>query len=258
MEGRRVSERTTEKFRSELDGLGAVLESRGVQIRRTAQVTPLPDEPLGLIQMFPRDIMVVIGDVVVLCRPKCRARVKELRGLMPLIDELRRSGVKILELPQTPGLFLEGGDVLVDLPNVYVGVGGHATTEPAIRWLAGQLQPSVQVIPVRMSDPNEVHLDCCLSLIGSRLGIIHRPSVVAPLPAALQRHEWIEVDAKTKKQVGVNVLMVDPRTVIIQPRHAELGNALRARGMHTIELPFQMHAASAGSFRCATMPLRHA
>jgi N-dimethylarginine dimethylaminohydrolase len=101
-----------------------------------------------------------------------------------------------------------------------------------------------------------LHLDCCLTLIGPRLGIIHRDSLVQPLPPPLNTYEFIEVDARTRHELGTNALVLDEKTIVVQSRHHHLQRQLRERGFHIIPLDFTWHARLGGAFRCATVPLR--
>lgn len=95
-----------------------------------------------------------------------------------------------------------------------------------------------------------------MTLIGSGLGIIHRESLVNPLPPPLDTYEFIEVDARTRQELGMNVLVLDPKTIIVQSRHVKLQQNLRERGFRVIPLDFAWHTRLDGAFRCATAPIR--
>lgn len=253
--GRRVPGWITRKYVAELEALRAVLLAHGVTVHRPVRVAPLAEEPPGLGQMFARDPIMAVGDALIVGQLQIEMRRKERRGLGPLLGELTRSGAHVVSIP-SDNAFLEGGDVIVDLPYVYVGVGKYGSNRAGAEWLQGQLGTAVTVVPVPLAVPGILHLDCCMTLIGPRLGIIHRESLVTPLPQPLDSYDFIEVDARTRQELGTNVLVLDPQTIIVQSRHVQLQQDLRDRGFRVIPLDFGWHARLDGAFRCATAPIR--
>ena len=257
--GLAVPEWIRRRFERESLKLTEMLAARGVRVVRPDVVTPCPGEPPGLTQVFARDPIVVVGDTVIRCYQRLEVLRKELRGYDSLLEQLEARSVRVARVPPEESIYLEGGDVLVDLPNVFVGVGTRATNARGVEWLQRTLGTGVHVVPVPLTDPRAFHLDTCLCLIGPRLGIVYRGALVHPLPSPLDEYSLIEVDARTYRQVGVNVLCPGPQTVILQRRHRyTLGVALRERGIETIEMELRWHTLSGGGFRCATHPLSRA
>ncbi|MBI3451316.1 MAG: hypothetical protein HY057_00460 [Rhodospirillales bacterium] len=207
--------------------------------------------------MFARDPIFVVGDTLVVGRLQMELRQKEIRGLHWIIAKAKRQGTKVAQL-NDPAAFLEGGDVIVDWPRVYVGIGKYASNRQGAAWLQGVLGSEAEVIPVALSDPGILHLDCCMTLIGPRRGIIHRPSLRHPLPAPLGEYDFIEIDGRTRRELGSNVLVLDPGAIALQARHAALAAALAQKRYEVIPLGFTFHAGLGGAFRCATAPLRRA
>lgn len=253
-DGRRVPGWISRKYVAELDRLHEVLIGHGVTVHRPAAVTPLPGEPLGLGQMFARDPVFAVGDILVDGKLKMDMRHKERRGLVPLLSAFARSGAHVVSVP-SGDVFLEGGDVIVDLPYVYVGIGKYASNMDGVRWLQAQLGPQVNVVPVPLAVPGILHLDCCMTLIGEGLGIIHRDSLAHPLPHPLDTYKFIEIAGPARQQLGTNVLVLDPATIVVQQRHVQLQQQLRKKGFHVIPIEFNWHALLGGAFRCATAPL---
>ncbi len=240
---------TVRRYERELSGFVAALQARDIRVVRPDTVR---SEPEDAPQLYPRDQLAVIGDTVIRCRVVYGERQKH--GLDRLCSELRGSGVRVLEVPRSGNAVLQGGDIAVDLPRVYVGLGKHATNKEGIDWLAEQF-PDLDIIPVPIVSGTVLHLDTALTVIGPKLGIIHRPSL-GKLPAPLASYEWIEVDDTTQRQLGTNVLQLGPKTIVIQKRHRALHEALAKKGFEVIALPFWWHAsASEGAFHCATAPL---
>lgn len=254
-QGRRVPGWITQRYVAELDALWTVLLEQGVTVHRPLPITPLADEPPGLGQMFVRDPVMAVGDTLIVGSLQIDMRRKERRGLDLLLGEWAEHGAHVASFPSEDG-FLEGGDVIVDWPYVYVGVGKYGSNLNGAEWLQHQLGPAVTVVPVPLAVSGILHLDCCLTLIGPRLGIIHRESLITPLPPPLDTYEFIDVDAQTRQELGTNVLVLDPRTIIVQSRHVRLQQHLRARGFRVIALDCSGHARLGGAFRCATAPIR--
>lgn len=250
--GRRVPAWITRKYVGELEALRRVLIAYGVTVHHPTPVTPLAEEPLGLVQMFVRDPIMAVGNTLVVGQLQIEMRRKEHRGFPPLLAKLASHVVSIPSVNH----FLEGGDVIVDLPYVYVGVGRYASNMRGAEWLQGQLGTTVKVVRVPLAVSGILHLDCCMTLVGPRLGIIHRDSLINPLPPPLDAYDFIEVDARTRYELGTNVLVLDPETIIVQSRHLQLQQDLRERGFRVIPLDFSWHARLGGAFRCATAPIR--
>ncbi len=254
-QGRRVPGWITRQYAAELDALRTVLRDHGVTVHRPLPIAPLAGEPPGLGQMFARDPLMAVGNALIAGSLQIEMRRKERRGLDPLLGEWAEKGAHVASLP-SEDIFLEGGDVILDWPYVYVGVGKYGSNLNGVAWLQSRLGTAVTVVPVPLAVSGILHLDCCLTLIGPRLGIMHRDSLVQPLPPPLNTYEFIDVDARTRQELGTNVLVLDPRTIIVQSRHVPLQQRLRARGFRVIPLDFTWHARLGGAFRCATAPLR--
>ncbi len=253
--GLRVPDFLRRRYVRELDAFAEVLDRHGVKILRPDDVHPTSDEPLGLGQMFSRDPLMAVGSDLIEGRLQIGMRRKENRGLHPRIATLAGEGAAVSTLADEDAC-LEGGDVVVDWPYVYVGIGRYASNLAGATWLQQRLGSRAQVVPVRLREASILHLDCCMTLTGPGRGIIHRPALQDPLPEPLNRYDFIDIDAETRRQMGGNILMLDPETIVVQRRHTALAEALTARGLKVAPVGFTAHADLEGAFRCATAPLR--
>jgi glycine amidinotransferase len=241
-------------YRRELDILSSTLIENDVKVLPLEAIKPLKEEFPGLIQMFARDPVFIIGNRVIVGNLQMQMRKKEHRGYGAIIKQLEDNGYEIFKMPPNPGLFLEGGDVIVDQPYVYVGINTYASNLEGLRWLQNVLKNEFEVIPVPLCNPAIQHLDCCMTIIGKNRGIIHRESI-KNLPDHFKSFDFIEVDSETRKQLGTNVLVIDPKSIIVQKRHHKLIDELNKRGYEVHALNFTMHARTHGAFRCATCPV---
>jgi N-dimethylarginine dimethylaminohydrolase len=253
--GRRAPAWIAQRYAAELEALRRILSQHGVTVHRPVPITPLAEEPPGLGQMFARDPIMAVGDTLIVGRLQIEMRRKEYRGFESLLSTLTGNSTRAASVT-ADDIFLEGGDVIVDLPYVYVGVGKYGSNLKGVEWLQSRLGTDVKVVPVPLAVSGILHLDCCMTLIGPRLGIIHRESLVSPLPPPLDTYEFIEVDARTRREMGTNVLVLDTKTILVQSRHVQLQRNLRERGFRVIPLDFSWHARLDGAFRCATAPIR--
>ena len=121
-------------------------------------------------QLFARDGMIVVGDHVIDASLRLRCRQRERFGLRPVIQRMvaqrgaRWSSVPFGSPAAVDGPFLEGGDVLLNGRQIYVGMSGCASDMAGIDWLQALLGSDYRVIPVALRS-NVLHLDCALALI---------------------------------------------------------------------------------------------
>ncbi|WP_449600272.1 dimethylarginine dimethylaminohydrolase family protein [Paenibacillus sp. Marseille-Q9583] len=255
VKGKAVPRFLVRKYQKELADLKQVLSSYGVRVLHPEEVKIRSEEPAGLGQMYARDSVLCVNDLMVAANLQIEMRQKELRGFHPILSSFRQGGAKVETISAPSEIYLEGGDVIVDLPYVYVGVGKYASNEKGVQWLQEKLGSNVQVIPVRLQNEGILHLDCCMTLIGEKQGIIHRESLQDPLPYPLNTYDFIEVDGKTRSEMGTNILMLGPKNIIVQKRHESLQQHLKERGFTVAPIDFTWHARLDGAFRCATCPI---
>lgn len=246
----------SKKYENELEELHKVLIEHGVKVHRLDEIEPMPNEPEGLIQMFARDPAMTVGKNFVFGNLQIPMRKKEYRGYENLLPIIESNGLVVRKIDLDNNKFLEGGDVIVDYPYVFVGINTYATNQAGLEWIEHLLGDEFKVVPVYINDPTIMHLDCCLTIIGPKLSVINKESLKQPLPYPLNEYEFIEVDAKTRKELGTNVLVIGEKTIIVQARHIDLQNKLKEKGFEVIPIDFTNHANTHGAFRCATCPLR--
>jgi len=250
-----LPELISKKYENELEELRKVLIEQGVKVHRLNSIEPMPNEPDGLIQMFARDSAMTVGKHFVFGNLQIPMRKKEHRGYQILIPLIEANGLEVCAIDLNTNKFLEGGDLIVDYPYVFVGINTYATNQAGLKWFESVLGDEFKVVPVYINNPTIMHLDCCLTIIGPKLAVINKESLKQPLPYPLNEYQFIEVDAKSRKELGTNVLVIDPKTIIVQSRHRDLQNKLREKGFKVISINFTNHANTHGAFRCVTCPL---
>jgi glycine amidinotransferase len=250
------------------NGLAKVLEDRGVIVHRCHLLHPeekkyLDDVQKGLMPLFPRDPILVIGNNVIELSLRNPMRRKERYGIRPILESiLRNSNANFVAVPPASpqlddkGPFLEGGDVLLNGYEIYVGNSGRASNKAGIEWLRKYLGPKYKVHKIRV-DNKFVHLDAVLALIRPGLGIIYREGIKDELPKSLENWDFIAVDSEEEaNRLAANALVLDEKTVIIDNQHHRIAEELRKKGQEVIEILFSAVVIFGGSLRCAHHPLR--
>jgi N-dimethylarginine dimethylaminohydrolase len=218
------------------------MRSHGVSVMK---LTPQETAPY----MFNiRDAGFVIADMLFVARMRKQVRRAEPKFLQTRLSQNRFSRVA--------GGPIEGGDVVVDLPDVFVGVG-ERTSQGAATSLASQIAGSgLEVHSLRLA-PGVLHLDTVF-------GVLPNEYIVAPTGFAnthevvkqlRRRRPCISVKAHDVDNMPTNFFALDPDTVIVSANNKLFIEELRARRYLVIPVDMSQHQRIGGSVRCMTLPL---
>lgn len=262
LRGKKVPSFLAKKFQRELAEFQRILETHGVKVHHVDSVTPTNLDPYGMGQMYARDSAMSVGEHFIEGNVQIEMRKIERRGYQRIVAAINDKN-QVHTLNQKDKIYLEGGDVIVNYPYVFVGIGKYASNEAGAKWLQSILDKDYEneivdkpwkVVPVYLNDDAILHLDCCMTIIGPKTAIIHKP-VLKDLPKELVDYKFIDIDAKTRKEMGGNVLVIGPKKVIVQKRHTALQEALKNEGYTVIPIVFTWHSLLDGALRCASCPL---
>lgn len=234
-----------------VEELTRVLADAGVTVLR-------PVNRPNLLQVFPRDVGVVIGDVFIKGRMKESSRAAEYA----MVEHHVRARAGVVVTPPD-SVILEGGDVVLHRDAIFVGVG-RRTNERAVDFLE-ELFPKRTVIAVDLvhgtRDPHTdvLHLDCTFMPIGRDMALVfpdgfkHGIGPVGDFFAAEQR---IELGRNALYDLACNILSISPEHVVSCETLGELNAKLVERGIRVSTVPFDAVRRLGGLIRCATMTLR--
>ncbi|EHJ52606.1 dimethylarginine dimethylaminohydrolase family protein [Streptococcus macacae] len=256
LRGKEVPRFLTKHFQKELDDFEQLLRENQVTVLKVDAITPPASKnpaELGTGQMYARDSAMSIGDLFIQGNIQIEMRKKERLGYQRIVQNIKENN-KVVTMSQSDPVYLEGGDVIVDYPNVFVGIGKYASNLAGIEWLRKQLDDSWNIVPVYLNDDGILHLDCCMTIIGPKTAIICR-EVLKDLPKELSDYTFINIDKKVRQEMAGNVLVLGHNKVIVQKRHKKLQEDLRKHGFTPLPLSFTWHALLEGAFRCASCPL---
>lgn len=241
------------QLKEEFENFRNTLEERGVEVLIPERVGPFVYD-----QLTPRDIGVTIGDRFLICNMVKASRRYEVAGVFRYINQMQGKEPAIA-LPPDQDILVEGGDILVDKGNIFVGLS-QRTTERGFEYLDDQFGADFNLIPVRCRSleegQNVLHLDCTFNCIGEDHALIYAEGFQV-IPEEMRQYRWIEVSAEEQGLLGTNVLSLDKKTIISRdhPKLKNLNNRIREEGFEVIEIPFDGAPATGGSFRCCTLPL---
>ncbi|MEC0665747.1 dimethylarginine dimethylaminohydrolase family protein [Priestia flexa] len=199
-------------------------------------------------QVFTRDIGYVLGHAVLVSKMGSDIREGEEAYLTEWLNNHN------LSYYQVKGDSIEGGDVIIDGKDIYIGVSGRTTTE-AIKQVQEQL-PHMNVIPIPIKD-GYLHLDCVFNIISKTEALIY-PEALDKREIALlkERFDLIEVTEKEQFTLETNVFSIGNKTLISLPVNNQVNETLRMRGFEVVEIDISEIIKSGGSFRCCTLPLQ--
>lgn len=220
-----------------------LLEKLGVNIVEAHQV----DSAKG--QMFTRDLAFVIGNKFFVSNMKKENRKLAINGWSHIINQINPRD--IIEVPSN--IYLEGGDVLVDGRTIYVGIS-ERTGMNSINFLQNILGNDYKIIPLKLK-PKFLHLDVVFTIINPNLALVYRNGLEDTSYQLLDKYSKIEVSKQEQFELATNVLVVDPKTIIMNSNHRRIEQELKKLGFNVIALDLTETAKDGGAFRCTTCPI---
>jgi N-dimethylarginine dimethylaminohydrolase len=205
-------------------------------------------KPLGgtIDQLTPRDLGFIVGNTFVVSHMAYRIREREEKGI---VKYLRHFDGRIVKAPHN--VVVEGGDVLLDGENMYVGVG-RRTNNAGYEYVKKLFGDRYRVY--RMMH-KALHLDLVFNILGGGRALTH-PNGVKYLPErVLDKFKLIKVPAGEYEKLAVNTLSLSKDKVISRTSCVKTNKKLRDNGYEVIEVEFNEVPKTGGSFRCCTMPL---
>lgn len=243
----------------ELDLLSEVLIKHGVTVYR-----PRPmDFPMlgGMYNYCPRDRLLVWGDTVVDPAMMYPCRDQEIKNYDRILDH---AGA-ILTMPRDAGMVLDAANVC-RLGDTWLFLESDSGNHAAYEWLCDKF-PRITIELCNFYAG--VHIDSTIVPLREGLVLLNASRVTPDnCPQALKDWEkiWVTDDMivpqdfyqypYASKWLAMNMLVLNPETVIIDAAQTQLTNVLKSKGIDSIPLTLSHSRTLGGGFHCVTLDTR--
>jgi glycine amidinotransferase/scyllo-inosamine-4-phosphate amidinotransferase 1 len=243
----------------ELDTLCETLVRYGTTVYR-----PRPmDFPKrqGMYNYCPRDRLLVAGDVVVDVNMMYPCRNQEIENY----DRILGDAKQVITMPRDSGMTLDAANIC-RLGDTWLFLESASGNRAAYEWLCAQFSN----ITIELCNfYSGVHIDSTVTPLRKGLVLLNANRVTEQnCPKAFQDWERIYITEDqivaqdfyqypyASKWIAMNMLALDPETVIIDAAQTELIKILKSRGIDSIPLTLSHSRTLGGGFHCVTLDVR--
>jgi len=243
----------------DLDSLATTLMSLGVEVVRPDPLNFRVHD--GMYNYCPRDRLLVYGSTVVDPAMMYPCRDMELQCYHDIVD----SADRYLFMPRNEGLVLDAANILRLGPNKLLYLESASGNKAAYHWLLANL-------------PTDTSIELCNFYAG-----VHIDSTIVPLREGLVMLNASRVNFDTvprvfdgwhkiwvndvvaqgfheypyaSKWIAMNMLVVNPNTVICDRNQTELIKTLKSYRFEVIPMELRHSRTLGGGFHCVTLDLQ--
>ena len=250
-----VPQRIIEEANEDLDGLAATLMSLGVEVTRPDPLNFQVHD--GLYNYCPRDRLLVYGSTVIDTAMMYPCRDMELQCYHDILQD-----AEVIHMPRDQGLVLDAANVC-RLGNKMLFLESASGNRAAYDWLCKQF-PEVEIELCNFYAG--VHIDSTIVPLREGLVMLNASRVTFDnVPRVFEGwHKiWVnDVVAQdfykypyASKWIAMNMLVVDPHTVICDKNQTELIKTLTSYRFEVIPLELRHSRTLGGGFHCVTLDL---
>ena len=212
----------------------------------------------GLYNYCPRDRLLVYGDTIVNPAMMYPCRGMEYQCYIDIVEDAKR----IISMPTDAGMVLDAANIL-RLNDKMLMLESASGNRAAYEWMCKQF-PEVEIELCNFY--SGVHIDSTVVALREGLVLLNGSRVNEEnCPRAFADWEKIYVDEVepqgfyeypyASKWIALNMLSVDPNTVICDARQTRLHDVLDAKGITVIPLELRHSRTLGGGFHCVTLDL---
>lgn len=240
----------------DLQTLADTLTQLGVKVHRPTEYNFQNAD--GMYNYCPRDRLIVAGSTVVDCAMMYPCRDREIQMLYDVV-----SNAKCLKtMPRGRRMVLDAANVC-RLGKTWLCLISESGNEVALSWLRHQF-PDIEIESCNFYAG--VHIDSTIVPLREGLVLLNGARVTPETcPRVFKDWECIYVDdvvaqgfheyPYASKWIAMNMLVVDPNTVVIDKHQTELIKALEQRNFTCIPLELRHSRTLGGGFHCVTLDL---
>ena len=251
-----VPEHIVEEANIDLELLSNALESMGVEVLRPSEMDFV--QYGGMYNYCPRDRLLVYGDTVVDCNMMYPCRDMEIEALW----EVTRMAGQVIKMPRDQGLILDAANVC-RLGDTWLFLESASGNRAAYDWLCQQF-PDVKIELCNFY--SGVHIDSTITPLREGLVLLNGSRVnESNCPQALADWDKIYIDQVVpqdfyqypyaSKWIALNMLVVDPETVIVDAHQDQLIKTLLSHNFNVIPMTLRHSRTLGGGFHCVTLDL---
>lgn len=240
----------------DLDTLADTLNDLGVRVIRPKHMNF--QELGGMYNYCPRDRLLIYGDTVIDPAMMYPCRDMEIEAL----DEVVYRADTVFKMPRDEGMVLDAANIL-RLNDKLLYLESSSGNQKAAHWLM-QKFPDVDIEVCRFY--SGVHIDSTIVPLREGLVMVNASRVTHDnLPQVFTGWEVIWADDVVEqgfyqypyasKWIALNMLVVDPYTVIIDRHQTKLINLLETFNYTVIPLELRHSRTLGGGFHCVTLDL---
>ena len=243
----------------ELDVLSETLVRRGVTVYRPRPMDFVKTQ--GMYNYCPRDRLLIWKDIIVDVNMMYPCRDQEIQNYARLLAQARQ----VLPMPRDQGLILDAANVC-RLGDTWLFLESASGNRAAYEWLSVQF-PEVTIELCNFYAG--VHIDSTIVPLREGLVLLNADRVNEEnCPQAFLDWQkiWVTDDMivpqgfyqypYASKWIAMNMLMLDPETVILDATQTQLITILRQHGIDTIPLTLSHSRTLGGGFHCVTLDTR--
>jgi len=249
-----------EEAEQDLDKLAEVLEKEQVKVYR-----PVIDQSNWCYSA--RDILLSVGNKIIECPTKYSSRRNEANFYQHIKKESIMDGCDWIRAP----IPMTDNDPMFDAANVLkfddklLYLISSTGNEAGAEWLQQQVGTEFEVI-VWKDVYAFAHIDSTIASLNKNTILLNASRVsYNNLPMFLRQHRkiWInDIVARdfhqfpfASKWIGLNILSINPETVIVDRIQTKLIEILKDTGFRVIELELRQARTLGGGFHCVTLDL---
>ena len=201
-------------------------------------------------QINTRDVAFVIGNSFIVSPMKEKIRQNEHLGLNSII-RLFDSTDSVLRPQQG---VIEGGDIVLSDDIIYVGIS-QRTNLLGVDWLKITFGDIYKIVPIYLND-GFLHLDVVFNILSNGVALVCKEGIKQESFKVIDKNfNVVFTDYKEQIYLPTNVFSINPKLVVVDPRHKRTNNNIYKSGVDIVEVDFSEISKIGGSFRCSTCPL---
>jgi glycine amidinotransferase/scyllo-inosamine-4-phosphate amidinotransferase 1 len=214
----------------------------------------------GLYNYCPRDRLLILGDTVVDTAMMYPCRDMEYQCYIDILEDAGR----IITMPRSQGLVLDAANILRLGENRLLYLESASGNRQAYYWLLRNLSADTSIELCNFYAG--VHIDSTIVPVREGLVLLNGSRVNENnIPNAFREWECVFIDdvvpqdfyeyPYASKWIALNMLVVDPHTVICDKNQPELIKKLEQYNFTVIPLELRHSRTLGGGFHCVTLDL---